>query len=108
MSPGRNGDLVGLPPATVITGELDPLVSEVSDYVERMLNAGNVVSSIEFKGQVHPFVQMDGIISDALIARTIIGSELKRALRGRGARSNRNLGVNTQHNTQHSTQHCTC
>lgn len=82
MSPGRNGDLAGLPPATVITGELDPLVSEVSDYVERMLNAGNVVSSIEFKGQVHPFVQMGGIISDALIARTIIGSELKRALRG--------------------------
>ena len=84
MSPGRNGDLVGLPPATVITGELDPLVSEVSDYVERMLNAGNVVSSIEFKGQVHPFVQMGGIISDALIARTIIGSELRRALRGQG------------------------
>ena len=82
MSPGRNGDLAGLPPATVITGELDPLVSEVSDYVGRMLNAGNVVSSIEFKGQVHPFVQMGGIISDALIARTIIGSELKRALRG--------------------------
>ena len=84
MSPGRNGDLAGLPPATVITGELDPLVSEVSDYVGRMLNAGNVVSSIEFKGQVHPFVQMGGIISDALIARTIIGSELKRALRGQG------------------------
>jgi esterase/lipase protein len=82
MSPGRNGDLAGLPPATVITGELDPLVSEVSDYAERMLNAGNVVSSIEFKGQVHPFVQMGGIISDALIARTIIGSELKRSLRG--------------------------
>ena len=84
MSPGRNGELAGLPPATVITGELDPLVSEVSDYVGRMLNAGNVVSSIEFKGQVHPFVQMGGIISDALIARTIIGSELKRALRGQG------------------------
>lgn len=82
MSPGRNGDLAGLPPATVITGELDPLVSEVSDYVGRMLNAGNVVSSIEFKGQVHPFVQMGGIISDALVARTIIGSELKRSLRG--------------------------
>ena len=82
MSPGRNGDLAGLPPATVITGELDPLVSEVSDYVGRMLNAGNVVSSIEFKGQVHPFVQMGGIISDALVARTIIGSELKRALWG--------------------------
>ena len=82
MSPGRNSDLTGLPPATVITGELDPLVSEVSDYVGRMLNAGNVVSSIEFKGQVHPFVQMGGIISDALVARTIIGSELKRALRG--------------------------
>ena len=79
MSPGRNSDLAGLPPATVITGELDPLVSEVSDYVGRMLNAGNVVSSIEFKGQVHPFVQMGGIISDALVARTIIASESKRA-----------------------------
>lgn len=81
MSPGLNDDLAGLPPAMVITAECDPLVSEVAAYVDRMLDAGNVVSAIEFKGQVHPFVQMGGIISDALVARRLIGTELRHALR---------------------------
>ena len=81
MSPGLNEDLAGLPPATVIIAECDPLVSEIDAYVDRMLDAGNVVSAIEFKGQVHPFVQMGGIISDALVARRLIGTELRHALR---------------------------
>lgn len=81
MSPGLNEDLAGLPPATVVTAECDPLVSEIAAYVDRMLEAGNVVSAVEFKGQVHPFVQMGGIISDALVARRLIGTELRNALR---------------------------
>ncbi|MFH0412817.1 alpha/beta hydrolase [Corynebacterium sp. L4756] len=81
MSPGLNDQLTGLPPATIITAECDPLVSEVSDYAERMLKAGNTVSAIEFKGQVHPFLQMGGAISDAQVARRMISAELRHALK---------------------------
>ena len=83
ISPGLNDDLQGLPPATIVTAECDPLVSEVSDYAERMLLAGNSVSAIEFKGQVHPFLQMGGAISDALVARRLISVELHEAFQGR-------------------------
>ena len=81
MSPGLNPDLVGLPPATVITAEHDPLVSEVSSYAHRMLEAGNRVNAVQFNGQVHPFVQVGGVIRDGKVARRVIGTELKAALR---------------------------
>ena len=81
MSPGLNPDLAGLPPATVITAEHDPLVSEVSSYVRRMLEAGNTVNAVQFNGQVHPFVQVGGVIRDGKVARRVIGTELKAALR---------------------------
>ena len=81
MSPGLNPDLAGLPPATVITAEHDPLVSEVSSYARRMLEAGNTVNAVQFNGQVHPFVQVGGVIRDGKVARRVIGTELKAALR---------------------------
>ena len=81
MSPGLNSDLAGLPPATVITAEHDPLVSEVSSYARRMLEAGNTVNAVQFNGQVHPFVQVGGVIRDGKVARRVIGIELKAALR---------------------------
>src|SRR5699024_3075664 len=82
MSPGLNQDLAGLPPATVITAEHDPLVSEISSYAQRMLEAGNHVNAVQFNGQVHPFVQMGGVISDARVARDLIGAELCHVLKG--------------------------
>ena len=81
MSPGLNPDLAGLPPATVITAEHDPLVSEISTYAQRMLEAGNTVNAVQFNGQVHPFVQVGGVIRDGKVARRVIGIELKAALR---------------------------
>lgn len=81
MSPGLNPDLAGLPPATMITAEHDPLVSEISTYAQRMLEAGNTVNAVQFNGQVHPFVQVGGVIRDGKVARRVIGTELKAALR---------------------------
>ena len=80
LSPGLNTDLKGLPPATVITAECDGLVDEANDYARRMIEAGNQVSVIEFKGQVHGFVHMGAIIQDANVAHRLIGTELKAAL----------------------------
>lgn len=76
LSPGLNKDLEGMPPATIISAECDPLADEVSAYGEALQHAGNVVSHVQFKGQVHPFVQMSSIISDALVARRLIAGEL--------------------------------
>ncbi|OKX83247.1 alpha/beta hydrolase [Corynebacterium glutamicum] len=83
LSPGLNTDLSNLPPATIITAECDPLVDEVTEYAHAMQHAGNTVTQVQFNGQVHPFMQMSSIISDALVARRFIGGELAEAFRGK-------------------------
>lgn len=80
ISPALNPDLAGLPPATVITGECDPLRDEGEAYAQAMMAAGNQVTAVRFKGQVHPFVYIGGVISDANVARRFIGNQLKTAL----------------------------
>lgn len=89
LSPGLNTDLSNLPPATIITAECDPLVDEVTEYAQAMQHAGNTVSHVQFNGQVHPFMQMSSIISDALVARRFIGEELAEAFRGGSRRVHR-------------------
>ena len=37
------------------------------------------VTAVRFKGQVHPFVYIGGVIEDANVARRLIGSQLKAA-----------------------------
>ncbi|BAU95551.1 alpha/beta hydrolase [Corynebacterium suranareeae] len=81
LSPGLHKNLKNLPPATIVTAECDPLVDEVSDYAEALLKAGNAVTHVQFKGQVHPFVQMSTLIADALSARRFIGGELAEAFK---------------------------
>ena len=87
LSPALAPGLSKLPPATIITAECDPLVDEVTDFARAMQRAGNTVSHVQFKGQVHPFMQMSSIISDALVARRFIGGELAEASRTNNHRS---------------------
>ncbi len=79
LSPLRSDDLRGLPPATVIIAECDPLADDGRTYAKALLQAGNRVSTVEFMGQVHPFVSMGGVIADAHVARRLIGRQLKTA-----------------------------
>lgn len=79
LSPLRNEDLSGLPPATIVLAECDPLTDEGRAYAQALLAAGNEVSTVEFVGQVHPFVYLGGIIGDAHVARQLIGRRLKAA-----------------------------
>ncbi len=60
-----NGELAGLPPAIVITGEFDPLHDEGVAYVEAMRAVGVEVDHVDYDGQVHIFFQLPGITADA-------------------------------------------
>ena len=72
-------NLSGLPPATIITAEIDPLRSEGRRYAERLLEAGVPVTYRNFLGVTHEFFGMGAVVNDAntavrLIARDMNGS----------------------------------
>jgi acetyl esterase len=72
-------DLAGLPSATVITAECDPLHDEGVAYANALAAAGVPVVSVTFDGLVHPFVYMGGLIGPAHTARRLIGTEIRAA-----------------------------
>jgi acetyl esterase len=72
-------DLAGLPSATVITAECDPLHDEGVAYANALAAAGVPVVSVTFDGLVHPFVYMAGLIGPAHTARRLIGTEIRAA-----------------------------
>ena len=79
ISPLRATDLSGLPPATVLTAECDPLRDEGEAYARRLEQAGVEVTLRRFDGQVHPFIMLGGIVDDANVARSWLGQRLRAA-----------------------------
>lgn len=89
LAPLEQSDLSGVPSATVITAEHDPLRDEGEAYAAALEEAGIDVMLQRFDGQVHPFVAMGGLIDDASVARQIIGRRLpQRSHRDRSWRQN--------------------
>ena len=76
-------NLGGLPPATIITAELDPLRSEGQTLVERLRQAGVTVEGRDYQGATHEFFGMAPVVADATDAQAFVAARLRSAF-GRG------------------------
>jgi len=78
-------DLVGkanlrdLPPATVITAEIDPLMSEGKTLADKLGQAGVQTRYQNYEGVTHEFFGMGAVLTDAKSAQTLAVQELKQA-----------------------------
>jgi len=64
-SPLRTGSLAGLPPATILTAECDPLRDEGKAYAGRLDAAGVAVDHRMYPGVFHGFASMFGVLPEA-------------------------------------------
>ncbi len=72
-------DLSGLPPATVIAAEIDPLRSESEEYAEKLKAAGVSVNQKTFTGVTHEFFGMGKVVPQARQAMEMATADLKQA-----------------------------
>jgi acetyl esterase len=72
LSPLLAPDLKCLPPALIITAEFDPLIDEGELYAKRLRNEGVSVVYKEYKGMIHGFFSMPGLLKEAREAESEI------------------------------------
>ena len=73
-------DLKGLPPATLITAEFDPLRDEGEDYASRLRAAGVPVLARRYLGMIHGFVSMPYLTPMANRALADVAADVRAAL----------------------------
>ncbi len=78
-SPAYAERLEGLPPATVVTSEFDPLRDEAERYADRLKAAGVPVICKRYDGMIHGFLSVPAIEA-AAAARREVGSWIAQAL----------------------------
>ncbi|MFP6640545.1 MAG: alpha/beta hydrolase, partial [Myxococcota bacterium] len=76
-SPLRATDLAGLPSATVMTAEFDPLRDEGESYAQRLQEAGVETQLIRYDGLFHGFFGMGMVIDQAGDAMQEAGQALR-------------------------------
>jgi acetyl esterase/lipase len=72
-------DLKGLPSATVITAEIDPLMSDGMMLAEKLKAAGVKTTYQNNEGVTHEFFGMDAVLDDAKRAQDFAVKDLKQA-----------------------------
>ena len=79
-SPLKAPTLAGLPPATIVSAEYDPLRDDAAAYAERLRADGVAVSYRCCDGMIHGFIGFSRMIDGAEEAWRMIAEELRRAL----------------------------
>lgn len=77
--PMKATSLKGLPAATVITDEIDPLRSEGQAYADRLKKDGVAVSHQDYTGVAHEFFGMGAVVPQAKKAEDFATDALKKA-----------------------------
>lgn len=72
-------NLRGLPPATIVLAEIDPLRTQGALYAQKLMRAGVATKVAYYTGVTHEFFGMGAIVSKAKQANTFVANELKTA-----------------------------
>ncbi|MEJ7838713.1 MAG: alpha/beta hydrolase [Thermomicrobiales bacterium] len=78
-SPLDVADLAGLPPATVILAEIDPLLSQGQLYADALEAAGVTVTSSVYTGVTHEFFGTGAVVDKAVEAVTEVADAITAA-----------------------------
>lgn len=81
--PLKATSLKGLPPATVITAEIDPLMTEGKAYADRLKKEGVAVNYRHYTGVTHEFFGMGAVVPKAKEAQQFAIEELGKAFNGK-------------------------
>jgi acetyl esterase len=79
-SPLRATDFAGLPPASILTADYDPLRDEAEDYAARIRAAGGAVIARRYLGVIHGFVSLPFATPLANRALDDVASDLRASL----------------------------
>jgi len=77
--PMKAASLKGLPAATIVAAEIDPLLSEGKAYAEKLQKDGVAVSYKEYSGVTHEFFGMGAVVAKAKDAEGFAADALKKA-----------------------------
>ena len=72
--------LQGLPPATIVNAEIDPLRSEGEALARRLQEAGVPVEQRTYEGVTHEFFGMAPAVAGVQAAQGFVGQRLRAAL----------------------------
>lgn len=82
VSPLLAEDLSGLPPATIITAQIDPLRSDGEEYAARLQEAGVSVVYQNYEAVTHEFFGMTAVLEEARQAVALAAEGLATAFGG--------------------------